>query len=136
MEFWAEHSGIMISNLGNSRDPITEYRGRNVIRKTVTINGKTVQKRYQVARLVLECFPPDVMMQCAGLGNHEGKGTVVWKDGNELNDSADNLMWKWDGPGWTEAQMKKRRGYIKRALEELNLTEKYPEYYADLKENQ
>ena len=78
-------------------------------------------------------LPPDVMFQDEGLGNHEGNGTVEWQDGNELNDSADNLMWDWNGPGWTDAQIKQRNGYIQRAMEELALTEKYPEFYAQKK---
>ena len=144
MELWAETEGIEISNLGNSKDPITQYRGRNVIRKSVTIKKKVqikgvektltkeIQKRYQVARLVLECFPPPYMMQCSGQGNFLGRGTVVWKDGNSLNCTASNLMWKWSGPGWTEAQTLKLQGYIKKAMEELSLTEKYPSYYLKL----
>ena len=57
MEFWAETQGIMISNLGNSKDSITIHKGHHTIRKRVTIDGKTIYKRFQVARLVLECFP-------------------------------------------------------------------------------
>ena len=129
LEFWEEHSsGITISSLGNSHSPITIHRGRKVIRKT----EEKIQKRYHLARLVLECFPPPYMMQCSGQGNFLGRGTVVWKDGNSLNCSASNLMWKWSGPGWTEAQTLKLQGYIKKAMEDLSLTEKYPSYYLKL----
>ena len=128
-EIWDEHAGIMVSSYGNVGVPTQVYRGRNVVRKMITVDGKVVEKRYLVARLVLECFPPDEIDQCNGLGNHNGKGTVVWLDGNELNDRADNLIWKWDGPGWTKEQKKYHNELISRSIEKLGLEEKYPELH-------
>ena len=134
MELWGQVKGILVSNLGNSKSPITIHQGHRTIRKRVTIDGKSVQKRYQVARLVLELFPPEMAYQDEGLGNHEGKGTVVWEDGNELNDRADNLRWKWNGPGWTEALMADRGILVQKAIEALKLTEDMSEFYESVKE--
>ena len=149
-EFWGEAKcGIWVSDLGNSKDQITQYRGRNVIRKTVTIKKKVkikgvekiltkeIQKRFQVARLVLECFP---MQECPfqrdGWGNHEGKGIVLWENGNELDDRADNLSWQAHGPGWTKEQTEEACALTQRAIEELGMQEKTPAmkaYYLQLK---
>ena len=145
MELWAETKGIEISNLGNSKDPITIHKGHRTIRKRITIKQKVqikgvektltkeIKKRYLVARLVLECFPSQLVYQEEGLGNHKGKGIVVWEDGNELNDRADNLRWHWEGAGWTEEQMENRRSLVQKAIEELGLTETWSEYYASIK---
>ena len=140
-EFWGEAKcGIWVSDLGNSKDQITQYRGRNVIRKTVTIKKKVkikgvektltkeIQKRYQVARLVLECFPHQEAYQDEGLGNHKGKGIVVWIDKNELNDRAE-MAWK----ALAGQKNKWRTGAEKKAIEELGLTETWSEYYASIK---
>ena len=126
MEFWGyTRCGIWVSDLGNVRDlEVTIHKGHRTVRKNVTIDGATVKKRFQVAKLVLECFPyEECPFQAEGLGNHEGKGTAHWDNGNELDDRACNLCWVGDGPGWTTEQMVEKHTLQIRAMDKLKLVE-------------
>ena len=100
-ELWRVHTRtqIVVSSIGRIKKSSGKETFGTLRRDKFYVTKHGV--RHCVGRLVLEAHAPD------RLGNHEGKGVVIWGTGESggetdtQNNNITNLHWDVDTDGWT-----------------------------------